>query len=399
MPRTVFLVDMNAFFMGCETTRAPELRNIPAAVAGDPKDRSGIILTANYKARAFGVKTTMTLYQAQKCCSDIVFLKPNYKLYCQMSEKVMAILKTYSPVVEQASIDEAFLDMTSNHTSREEVYSIAVKLMDEIKSSLGLWCSIGISENKFLAKMAADMKKPLGITELYKNQIQEKLWCLPVKEMYGIGKSTAEKLKGIGIFTIGDITKYGSYMLSKNFGKQGKRILELANGNDNDPVLPRLKDDMKSTGRSTTLLADSTDLDFLSRVILSLSEEIGTDARNYGKKGKTVQITIKYSDFSTITRQVSISPTNLTKEIAAAGIKLLKKNWSNRPIRLIGITLTNFDEEVGEQLSLFEPSKSQNDEKEEKLEKTVDDLRKRFGKTTIKRASLINDKYNKRRHE
>lgn len=397
MQRIIFLVDMNAFFISCEATRRPELHDIPAAVAGDPKYRSGIILTANYKARAYGVKTGMTLFEAQKVCPSILLLKPDFSLYSSLSHRVMEILGTYTPVIEQASIDEAWLDMTGTPAVAKSPRAAAESIMAEIKDELGLFCSIGISENKFLAKMASDMKKPLGITELFIKDVPEKLWKLPVSDMYGIGKHSAARLRGIGIMTIGDIAKFGEKSLSRDFGKMGRHIFELANGKDDEPVLAREKVAMKSVGRSTTLSQDVSDLNFASKVILALSEEIGADARKYGKRGKTVQITLRYPDFSNITRQETVSATNLTSEIAAAGIKLLKKNWTGRPLRLIGISLSGFDDEEPQQLSFFESAEIEGNHREEKLEKTVDGLRERFGKAAVKRASLIDESFRKQK--
>lgn len=399
MNRVIFLVDMNAFFISCETTRRPELRDIPAAVAGDPKTRSGIILTANYKARAFGVKTAMTLFEAQKCCPNILLIKPDFSLYSSLSHKVMDILRTYSPDIEQASIDEAWLDMSGISKGNNLPYKTAENIMAEIKDNLGLFCSIGISENKFLSKMASDMKKPLGITELWQKDIKEKLWPLPVSDMYGVGRSTANRLKGIGIYTIGDVANYGEKILTKSLGKMGRHIFNLANGIDNDPVLPRDIKNAKSVGRSTTLPEDTTDPEFSSHVLLALCEEIGRDARKLGKKGKTVQITLKYSDFSCITRQASVPATNLTKEIAAAGTALLKKNWTGRPIRLIGISISGFEDEEPQQLSFFLSDEREANTREENLEKTVDGLRERFGSKTIKRASLIGENFQKKKKD
>lgn len=389
MQRVIFLVDMNAFYISCETTRRPEIRGRPAAVAGDPKKRSGIILTANYEARSYGVRTSMTIFEAQKKCPNIILLKPDHAFYSQMSGRVMDILGRYTPVVEQNSVDEAWLDMTGCATLRDGPSAAAEKIMDEIKDSLGLWCSIGISENKFLSKMASDMKKPLGITELWKSEIQTKLWPLPVEAMYGIGSRTANRLKSFGMYTIGDIAQYGKEILPQNLGKYGALIYNLANGIDNEPVAPRRQDAMKSIGRSTTLPVDVTDYDFARRVLLSLAEEVGADARRHGKKGTTVQITLKYADFTTITRQTTVAATNLTKDIASAGAQLLKNNWTGRPVRLVGISISGFDSGVPQQLSFFTDENAPVRAREEHLEKTVDIIREKFGEKTIKRASLI----------
>src|SRR5450759_4685452 len=205
--KVIFLVDMNAFFISCEMTRNDSLVGIPAAVAGDPKKRIGIILAANYEARASGVKTAMVLHEALKLCPKIVLVPPDHRFYEQKSKEVMDLLLNYTPILEQNSIDEAWLDMTGGEGLFGKPVEAAKRIMDEIKDRLGLWCSIGIAENKFLAKMASEMKKPLGITEIWEKDIPTKLWPLPVKEMYGIGGKTAEKLNHMGIKTIGELAK------------------------------------------------------------------------------------------------------------------------------------------------------------------------------------------------
>lgn len=391
MRRTIFLVDMNAFFISCETTRRPELRGRPAAVAGDPAKRSGIILTANYEARAYGVKTTMTLSEARKLCPQITLIPPDHTFYSRVSHSIMELFGRYTPVVEQNSIDEAWLDMTGCEFLHGKPAHAAHKIMDEIRDELGLWCSIGIAENKFLSKMASDMKKPLGITELWNDEIKSKLWPLPVEAMYGIGRQTAAKLRNCGIRTIGDIAVYGE-LLENRFGKYGKMIYSLANGIDDSPVTPHVGNEMKSIGRSTTMPHDVTDLDAALKILMSLAEEVGSDARRHGKKGTTVTITIKFSDFSVITRQSTVSATYLTKEIYSAGAAILQKNWTSRPVRLLGISISGFNDGTPEQLSFFK-TEEKITEKEENLEKTIDVIRQKFGSEKIKRAALI-DKRN-----
>jgi DNA polymerase-4 len=389
MRRAIFLVDMNAFFISCETTRRPELRGRPAAVAGDPKRRSGIILAANYDARAYGVRTTMTLHEAQKLCPGIILVPPDHSFYAKKSREVMELLYRYSPALEQNSIDEAWLDMSGSELLFGEPRKSAEKIMDEIKNNLGLWCSIGIAENKFLAKMASEMKKPLGITELWEEDIKTKLWSLPIEAMYGIGAQTALKLRGVGMSTIGDMARYGGGMLEKRFGKYGAMLYELAKGIDPSPVTPRVANSMKSIGRSITLPQDIADLKYASKILMSLAEEVGADARRHVKKGTTVSITLKYADFTSVTRQTTVPQTYLTKDIYAAGAALLQKNWTRRPVRLIGISISGFRADgESEQLSFFATDNTEN-KKEEHLEKAVDGIRQRFGDDTIKRAALI----------
>jgi DNA polymerase-4 len=236
MKRLIFLVDMNAFYIGCEMTRIPELKGKPAAVAGDPKNRGGIILSPNYEARKFGVKTTMLIHEARKLCPEIIFVPPEHSFYSHMSRMVMGILERYAPVIQQNSIDEAWLDLTGCERLFGKPYDIADRIMKEIMNRLDLWCSIGISENKFLAKMASEMKKPQGITEVWAEDVPEKIWPLPVRRMYGIGAQTEKKLSNLAIYNIGDIARCEVSLLAGKFGKYGEELHRLANGIDYSPV-------------------------------------------------------------------------------------------------------------------------------------------------------------------
>lgn len=391
MRRLIFLVDMNAFFIGCEMTRIPELKTKPAAVAGDPKNRGGIILSPNYEARKYGVKTTMLIHEAKKLCPDIIFVPPEHSFYSHMSNLVMEILARYSPVVQQNSIDEAWLDLTGCENLFGRPVEIAEKIMGDIENELDLWCSIGISENKFLAKMASEIKKPRGITELWESDIKAKLWPLKVREMYGVGKQSEKKLNNMGIYTIGDIAAKDKRVLIREFGKYGEEIHMLANGHDPTAVDPRAYTESKSISRSTTLPEDTTDIEYLKDILLKLSEEVGLDARCQNYKGKTVSIVIKYSDFQTITRQKSMPQTYLTRKIYETGVKLLEDNWNRkRPIRLIGIGIGGAVEEKVQQISLFDITDEKKDiKKEEKLEKALDAIKRKYGLDAVKRARLI----------
>jgi DNA polymerase-4 len=390
--RIIFLVDMNAFFISCEMSRRPELKDRPAAVAGDPKNRMGIILAANYNARAYGVKTTMLVHEAKSICPGLILVKPDHDFYEKKSKKVMELLSNYTPVLQQNSIDEAWLDLTGCEALFGKPLQIAERIMEQIRSELDLWCSIGISDNKFLSKMAADMKKPLGITELWQKDVRTKLWPLKVGEMYGIGKKTEKRLIELGILTIGDIAKCDKSILRSSFGKYGEEMRLLANGIDPSPVMPHPKHETRSISRSTTLSKDIDNIEIAKKVILDLAEEVGSEARRNDFKGRTVSIAIRYNDFTTITRQKTISPSYLTKDIYNTGISLLRENWrAGRPVRLLGIGLGNIDEDSPEQLSIFDINNELKDEgkREEKLERTIDSIRMRFGKDKLIRAKLL----------
>lgn len=382
---------MNAFYISCEMTRNRSLIAVPAAVAGDPKKRSGIILAANYEARAYGVKTTMVIHEALKLCPKLILVGPDHPFYHQKSEEVMALLSNYTPVLEQNSIDEAWLDMTGTEGLFGDPISAARRMMDEIRNQLGLPCSIGIAPNKFLSKMAAEMKKPLGITELWEEDVPVKLWPLPVKEMYGVGAKTAGKLNAMGIKTIGDLAKFDVNLIVKTFGKAGIDIHQHANGKDDFPVCARRDEDMKSIGRSTTLPEDISDIEKAKRVLMELADDVGMTARKHDKKGRTVHITLKYSDFRTVTKQATVPATCTTREIYQAGCILLEQCWNNRlPVRLIGISLSGFREDSStDQLLLFDQTEEPPEkDKSKQIDKIMDRIRNKHGAESITFAAL-----------
>jgi DNA polymerase IV len=388
---------MNAFFISCEMTRNPSLVGIPAAVAGDPKKRTGIILAANYEARSFGVKTAMVLHEALKLCPKLTLVPPDHHFYGHKSEEVMDILSNYTPVLEQNSIDEAWLDMTGSEELFGKPVVAAKRIMDEIKDGLGLWCSIGIAENKFLAKMAAEMKKPLGIIELWQHDIQDKLWPLPVKQMYGVGAKTSEKLNRMGIKTIGDLAKSDVSTVIKALGKAGNEIYLHANGIDNSTVLARVDDDVKSIGREKTLPEDITDIEKAKIVLMELADDVGMTARKQGKEDRTVHITLKYSDFRSVTRQTTIPATSITREIYQAGCRLLEQNWNkSNPVRLIGISISGFHEDgFSDQLSLFDPMQGNvQADKNKQIDKAMDKIRNKHGSEIITFATLVKKEKN-----
>jgi DNA polymerase-4 len=304
----------------------------------------------------------------------------------------MDLLSNYTPLLEQNSIDEAWLDMTGCEGLFGNPLTAAKGIMAEIKGSLGLWCSIGIAKNKFLAKMAAEMKKPLGITELWETDIPIKLWPLPVQEMHGIGAKTAEKLNRMGIKTIGNLATFDVNLIIKTFGKGGNEIYLRAKGIDNSPVLARTADDMKSIGRSTTLPEDIYDIEKAKLVLMELADDIGMTARRHSKKGRTVHITLKYSDFRVLTKQITIPATFTTKEICQAGCRLLEQNWNKLyPVRLIGISLSGFHEDCSsDQLSLFDQRENTviND-KNKQIDEAMDKIRNKHGSETITFAALV----------
>ncbi len=382
----ILLVDMNAFFIMCEALFNPLLLTSPSAVAGDPKNRSGIILTANYEARKYGIYTTMTVNQAKKICPSITLVSPTKGLYSKCSKQVFDILKKYTPLIEQASIDEGWLDVTGSLELFGSPQEIAKKIQDEIKEKLNLWCSIGISENKFLSKMACEMKKPLGITTMYKKDVKEMLWSLPVEKMYGVGKATTKRLHKLGVFTIEDIANIDKAYLLEHFGSFGSYLYLRANGIDNSTIGSNRYVKNKSISKETTLSTDVYDVNMAKKIIMNLASQVGERARDKELKGDTVQITLKYSNFKSVTRQKKVALTNLSKDIKKAGYELLDANWDNhKPVRLIGIGIHNLGVKKP-QISFFE---NHIEIKEESIEKTMDSLNKKYGHNSLKRGTNL----------
>lgn len=392
MSSVVFLVDMNAFFISCEMTRAPALREIPAAVAGDPERRTGIILAASYEARAKGVRTAMTVNEALRICPGLRMVPPDHAFYEKKSDEVMELLSGFSSVVEPNSIDEAWLDMTGSARLFGPPIDAARQIMQEINEKLGLWCSIGIAENKFLAKMASEMKKPHGITTLWPHELKEKMWPLPVNDLYGVGRKTAEKLAGYGFRTIGDLAGVEERILSQLLGKTGQAISRHARGIDPEPVIPHCGDSAKSIGRSVTLPQDIQRFSQAEPVLLSLADAVGREARQHGYSGRTVHITVKFADFSVMTRQMTIPRSSQTQDIYRAGCRLLEKDWqAERPIRLLGITLSGFDDASDDrQLTLYDTAGGPTcSNRQIAVDQAMDRIRDRFGENSVTRARQI----------
>ncbi len=391
--RIIFHVDMNAFFASCEQVINPDLKGKAIAVVGDATKRSGIVLAASYEAKAYGVKTTMPIYQALNCYKDLILITSTHGLYSKMSRQVMEIFDQYTPLKEQLSIDEAFLDMTGSEHLFGQALEAAKKIQDQIFKQLDLGCSIGISNNKLLAKMASDMKKPMGITTLFPEEIEEKMWGMFVGDLYGVGKKSVPKLEAIGIKTIGDLARADHTRLRNVFGdKSGSYMIKAAKGVGNDQLVPSGTLPVKSVSNELTYSQDIYDLDKIKNELLLLADTVGHRLRRKMLKGRTLHIKIKYNDFNVITRSITFpKPTDSTDYIFDQAYTLMKGNRGKKPIRLLGISLTNFESDINTQVSLFETD----EENESKVDFMVDSVRDKFGYDAIKRGSLLGRKHGK----
>lgn len=393
--KIIFHIDMNSFFASCEQANNIELKDRPVIVAGDPNKRKGIVLAASYDAKACGVKTTMQLFKALTLCKNAVVVKANHALYTKMSKEVMKIFDNYTPIKQQVSIDEAFLDMTGTEHLFGLYMEAAEKIQKQILEDLNLPSSIGISSNKLLSKMASDYKKPMGITTIFPHEIQDKLWSLPVNELHGVGRKTAPRLNFLGIYTIGDLAKSSIELLKSNFGEKSSIMMkEYANGIDLSKVEYR-KEINKSIGNEITFSSDLNNINKISKEILSICDLVGFRLRKENLKGKTITVKVKYNDFKSVTRSKTVNSfTNSTNIIYSTSIDLLK-DLIIKPIRLTGVTITNFEDEQMKQISLFESYYEENDKK---IDSMVDNIRGKYGYKAITRASIIEKNKEARRH-
>jgi DNA polymerase-4 len=368
---------MNSFFASCEQANNEEYIRKPIIVAGDPRSRHGIVLAASYEAKKYGIKTTMPIWQALNLCKDAIVVKPKMGLYSEVSDKIMKILDRYTPIKEKFSIDEAFLDMGNE----KDVLGVARNIQKTILDEVGIMSSIGISTNKFLAKMASEMKKPMGITTLYIDEIEKKIYNMKVKEMFGVGKKTAKTLNNMGIITIGDLSKVNEDVLSKRIGlKHARKILNNSRGIGEDVLDPNSYSEFKSVGNEITL---KEDLDIAEDILVfykRLSEKVAYRLRDKSYKGKTINLKIKYYDFEVITRSKSIQTKFDDADTIYKEIKeLFMKNWDKRKVRLIGVSVSNV-ESIKEdyQMSLFDNKKG--------IEEDLDKIRNKYGNGIIRKG-------------
>lgn len=376
---------MNSFYASVEQSYDPTLKGKAVAIAGNPKERRGILVTCSYEARAKGVYTTMSVWEAKRKCPDLILLPPNFERYRLASKAMFDLLRSYTHLVEPVSIDEGYMDLTFLDRP-VSIIEIAKEIQQRLLQELDLPCSIGIAPNKFLAKTASNFKKPMGITILRKRDIDKMLWPLPVLEMHGVGESTGAKLNSIHLHTIGDIAKADEGLLKEALGKNGIRLKNRANGIDTREVDPESVYDTKSVGNSTTLPSDETDLSELKKVIQILSSKVANRLEAKRLAGPTVSIQIRNSDWKNSSRSQTFRNLLYEKDrIFEAAWSLFEKNWNGDPIRLLGVTISNVVDrsDFTEQLSIYN---FEDHAKEEPILKLVESLQTKFGKDMITRG-------------
>jgi DNA polymerase IV len=380
--KIILHIDMNSFYASVEMAKDPTLMGKPLAIAGNVEERRGIIVTCSYEARAKGVKATMPLWQARRLCPQLIVLPPNMKIYRNVSEKMFELLRTYTPLVEPVSIDEGYLDITDVDIKTSYLQFVK-QIQNDILDQLKLPSSIGIAPNKFLAKMASDMKKPLGITILRKRDIPSILWPMEVGEMHGVGKKSAEKLNKHSILTIGDLAKADDILLEGVLGINGKRMKERANGNDHRPVDPEAANQWQSIGNSTTLRADTVNMVTIQNAFKRLCASVSLRMKRKRVVSSTIQITIRYKNRKTVTRSLTEEKTlESEEEIYHKALFLFEKHWTGEPVRLLGVAVQKLIEksEAYKQLELFTNEK---EEKVNQFHETLSELQRKFGEHII----------------
>lgn len=392
--RVILHSDINCCYAAIEHLHHPELNGKPLAVGGDPESRHGIVLTADYIAKKYGVKTGMALWQAKQLCPEITFVSPRMDLYLRFSRMAHEIYAEYTDLQEAYGIDESWLDVTDSVTIKGDGYSIAREISNRMKSELGITVSIGVSFNKIFAKLGSDYKKPDAITTMYSDEFQTKAWNLPVGDLLYVGRSTNQKLAKIGIRTIGDLARTDEEILVSQLGKMGSVLWAFANGYDDSPVRKEnTHAPIKSVGNSTTTHRDLVNDEDVKIIIYVLAESVAARLRENGFRCRVVEISIRDNELYSFTRQKKISnATNITEEIAVAAYKLFKDNYDwRKPIRSVGVRGADLvNDNYWEQIDLF--CDFQMREKHMKMDAVVDDIRRRFGFYSVQRGLMYQDK-------
>jgi DNA polymerase-4 len=391
MDRTILHVDMDAFFAAVEQRDHPEYRGKPVIIGSDPKQGKGrgIVATCSYEARKFGVHSAQPISQAWKLCPQGIYIQPEMAKYERVSGRVMTIFLEFTDMIEQVSIDEAFLDVTGSETLFGTGPEIAVKIKKRIREKLGLTASVGVAANKFIAKVASDLRKPDGLVVVEPGHEREFLAPLPVGRLWGVGPKTEASLKMAGLERIGEIADLQHSELTARLGKTGAHLWQLANGIDDRPVLP--EEGFKSIGHEITFEHDTADPELLHATLLGLSEKVAQRLRSNKSRARTITIKYREADFSTYTRRTTLNnPVNTAEMIFPAARKLFKTLLRDQVlVRLIGVYASNLEIEAsGTQMSLLDSAPQKN----QKLATAMDRIVQRFGNQAITRAALVRKK-------
>ena len=390
MQRWILHIDMDAFFASVEQLDDPSLRGLPVVVGGT-SDRS-VVSAASYEARKYGVRSAMSIVKARKLCRDLVIVPGRMGRYKEISRAVMAVLGEFSPLVEQASVDEAYLDGTGLERLFGPVEELGRRIKERVREVTGLTCSVGAAPVRFLAKIASDLDKPDGLSVIYPEMVEGFLRDLPVGKVPGVGKKLVEELARLSVRTCGDILRRDRAWWEKKIGKYGGALHDRARGVDPNGVEPG--GEAKSCSAENTFMEDTSDREELTRWLLAQSERVGADLRAHGYRGRTVTLKVKYADFTQITRSRSLgSRTDNTAVIFETARELLAELELRRAVRLIGVGVSNFEARARQVLLFEEPEAVR--EETSPLDRAVDRVRERFGSSAVTRMELMNFKKKK----
>ena len=394
--RVIFHVDANSAFLSWTAAyrvkvlgESLDLREVPSVIAGDKASRHSIILAKSTPAKKYGIHTGEPLFQALEKCPELIVAPPDYGLYVEASRHFVQMLRQFSPMVQQYSIDEAWVDMTGTQRIFGAPRLAAEKMRQRIWDELGFTVNVGISSNKLLAKMAGDFEKPNKVHTLFPEEMEEKMWPLPVRDLFLVGSATEKKLKGLGIYTIGDLAKTERCILKKRLGKYGETIWHYANGHNADMVTPEPEEN-KGYGNSTTTPEDVITYAHAYQVILSLCETVAMRMRKDGKCGRCVSIHLRTNEFQHASHQTVLhGATNITSELFDAACRIFDEAWDGKtPLRQLGVQVTRLSQEPYQQYDLFSGVSPVQYEKKLRLDETVDFLRDKFGEDIIRRAKF-----------
>lgn len=389
--RYVLHCDLNNFYASCECLLNPAIRDSAVVVCGRVEDRHGIVLAKNYKAKAFGIKTGEVLWEAKQKCPNLVCVEARHGIYLKFSRLVRKIYSEYTDRIEPFGIDEAWLELTGIVHSFSEAENVANKIRERVKNEIGLTISVGVSFCKVFAKLGSDMKKPDAVTLITPENFKEKVWPLPVSDLLYVGRATTKKFEDLNILTIGDLAKIDEKIIAKKFGKVGTMLIEYARGEENGEV--RKYDEhaeIKSVGNSITYYKDLSSPEDIFALFLLLSESVVARMKKYGfKKARSLMVTITDNNLSSLQRMMKMTPaTDLSTEIAKNAMMLFEKNFGYKTkVRGLGVSVSDFTN--CEQTVLFEDIIRR--EKDEKFQEAVENLRNRFGRKIIQRATIMRD--------
>ena len=393
MGKLIFHIDVNSAYLSWEATyrlqrgEVLDLRTVPSVVGGDEESRHGIVLTKSMPAKKFNIVTGETLYNARSKCPNLVIVPPRYWLYIKCSNSMNEILQEYTPQIQRFSVDESFLNFSNMEHLYPDYMELAETISHRIKTELGFTVNIGISNNKLLAKVASDFKKPDGIHTLFPHEIKEKMWKLPVEDLFMVGRATAPKLHSLNIYTIGDLANYDLKILKNKLKSHGAIIYNYANGIDDSEVRKSNHIEVKGIGNSTTIAFDVEDKDTAHKVLLSLCETVCMRLRNSLNCCTVVSVSIRGSDLISYSHQKKlIVATDSTRKIYEVACYLFDTVWKGNPVRHLGVHITDFCGNNFYQCSYLD---NFNYEKDRNLNKAVDEIRLKYGHKAISRSCFL----------